>query len=73
MGARSTIITSQLPLASWHEWLGEPTVADAILDRIVHGSHKIVLKGESLRRSRAAGERAEASEASTPEATHASA
>lgn len=52
VGARSTIITSQLPLAAWHEWLGEPTVADAILDRIVHGAHKIALKGESLRRSR---------------------
>ena len=52
VGTRSTIITSQLPLAAWHEWLGEPTVADAILDRIVHGSHKIALKGESLRRSR---------------------
>lgn len=53
VGSRSTIITSQLPLAAWHEWLGEPTVADAILDRIVHGAHKIALKGESLRRSRA--------------------
>ena len=55
VGSRSTIITSQLPLAAWHEWLGEPTLADAILDRIVHGAHKIALKGESLRRSRAAG------------------
>lgn len=53
VGNRSTIITSQLPLATWHEWLGEPTVADAILDRIVHGAHKIALKGESLRRTRA--------------------
>ena len=56
VGSRSTIITSQLPLAAWHEWLGEPTLADAILDRIVHGSHKIALKGESLRRRRAASE-----------------
>lgn len=55
VGTRSTIITSQLPLAAWHEWLGEPTVADAILDQIVHGAHKIALKGESLRRSRAEG------------------
>ena len=54
VGSRSTIITSQLPLAAWHEWLGEPTLADAILDRIVHGSHKIALKGESLRRRRSA-------------------
>jgi DNA replication protein DnaC len=56
VGSRSTIITSQLPLAAWHEWLGEPTLADAILDRIVHGAHKIALKGESLRRSRAASD-----------------
>jgi DNA replication protein DnaC len=56
VGSRATIITSQLPLAAWHEWLGEPTLADAILDRIVHGAHKIALKGESLRRRRAASE-----------------
>lgn len=56
VGTRSTIITSQLPLAAWHEWLGEPTLADAILDRIVHGAHKIALKGESLRRRRTASE-----------------
>jgi DNA replication protein DnaC len=56
VGSRSTIITSQLPLAAWHEWLGEPTLADAILDRIVHGAHKIALKGESLRRRRTASE-----------------
>lgn len=41
VGSRSTIITSQLPLVAWHEWLGEPTLADAILDRTVHGAHKI--------------------------------
>jgi DNA replication protein DnaC len=62
VGTRSTIITSQLPLAAWHEWLGEPTLADAILDRIVHGAHKITLKGESLRRSRAAAEAANIAE-----------
>lgn len=50
VGTRSTLITSQLPVNSWHEWLADPTLADAILDRIVHGSHRLVLKGESLRR-----------------------
>jgi len=49
----SVLITSQLPVTKWHEYLGEPTIADAILDRIVHGSHKITLKGESMRRRKA--------------------
>ncbi len=49
---RSTIITSQLPVAHWHEYLADPTLADAILDRIVHNSHRIELHGsESLRKS----------------------
>ena len=48
---RSTIVTSQLPVALWHEHLGEPTVADAILDRLLHGAHRLELRGESLRRS----------------------
>jgi DNA replication protein DnaC len=43
-GIRSTVITSQYPVAKWHELIGEPTLADAILDRIVHNAHKIVLK-----------------------------
>lgn len=50
VGSRSTLITSQLPVTAWHAWLDEPTLADAILDRIVHGSHKLALKGESLRK-----------------------
>lgn len=50
----SVLITSQMPVEAWHEYLGEPTIADAILDRIVHGAHKITLKGESMRRVRAA-------------------
>ena len=55
VGTRSTLITSQLPVTAWHAWLDEPTLADAILDRIVHGSYKIALKGESMRKlSRAA-------------------
>lgn len=46
----ATIIASQLPVASWFEIIGEATIADAILDRLVHTSHRIELKGESLRR-----------------------
>ncbi len=47
---RSTLISSQLPLENWHKALGDPTVADAILDRLVHNSYKINLKGESMRK-----------------------
>lgn len=47
---RSTIITAQLPVSGWHDMIGEPTIADAILDRIVHNAHRIDLKGESMRR-----------------------
>lgn len=49
-GKRSTIVTSQLPVTAWHEAIGDPTLADAILDRLVHNAHKIELKGESLRK-----------------------
>ena len=49
-GNRSTIITSQLPVAQWHEVIGEQTIADAILDRIVHDAHRMELVGESIRR-----------------------
>ena len=52
-GRRSTIITSQIPVDKWHELIGDPTYADAILDRIVHNAHRINLIGHSLRRSRA--------------------
>lgn len=48
----STIITSQLPLASWHQYINESTIADAILDRIIHQAHRIDLQGESLRKNR---------------------
>ena len=48
--SKSTIITSQLPIDHWHAWLNDPTVADAILDRLVHRSHRIPLKGESMRK-----------------------
>lgn len=50
VGTRSTLITSQLPISGWHEWLNDPTLADAILDRVVHAAHRIALKGESMRR-----------------------
>ena len=50
VNTRSTIITSQLPIERWHEYLNDPTLADAILDRIVHHSHKLRLKGESRRK-----------------------
>jgi len=52
VGSRSTLITSQLPSSAWHQWLAEPTIADAIMDRLLHGSHTIALKGESLRRAK---------------------
>jgi DNA replication protein DnaC len=52
---RSTIVTSQLPLALWHQALGEPTLADAILDRLLHDAHRIELSGESLRKVRLSG------------------
>jgi DNA replication protein DnaC len=51
-GKSSTIITSQVPVSLWHEIIGEQTIADAILDRIVHDSHRLDMKGESLRRKK---------------------
>jgi DNA replication protein DnaC len=56
-GARTTLITSQLPVDRWHDYLsgGNPTVADAILDRLVSGSHRIELKGESMRKLKVRG------------------
>jgi DNA replication protein DnaC len=49
-GLRSTIITSQLPISHWHEALGEPTIADAVADRLLASLHRIELEGESMRR-----------------------
>jgi DNA replication protein DnaC len=49
-GRKSTILASQLPVANWFDIMGEATIADAILDRLVHTSHRIELKGESLRK-----------------------
>jgi len=52
-GRKSTVVTPQLPIDRWHEIVGDPTYADAILDRLVHNAHRIELSGESMRRSRA--------------------
>jgi DNA replication protein DnaC len=49
-GSRSTIVTSQLPPAQWHDHIGEPTLADAICDRLLHNAHRIVLKGPARRK-----------------------
>lgn len=51
-GLRSTLVTSQFPVENWHELIGDPTLADAILDRLVHNAYKIHLKGESMRKRR---------------------
>ena len=51
-GRRSTIVTSQLPIASWHHVIADPTYADAILDRLVHNAHRLDLDGDSMRRSK---------------------
>ena len=48
-GKSSTIVTSQVPVAGWYEIIGEQTIADAILDRIIHDAHRVELKGESVR------------------------
>ena len=49
-GKRSTMITSQLPVAKWYDYINEPTIADAVMDRLTASAHRIELKGESLRR-----------------------
>ena len=51
-GQRSTVVTSQLPIDQWHTYLGDPTLADAILDRLIHNAYRIHLKGQSLRKTR---------------------
>ncbi len=51
-GKSSTVVTSQLPIAKWHEWIGDATAADAILDRLVHNAYKIELKGPSRRKEK---------------------
>ena len=49
----STIVTSQLPVDHWHDVIANPTIADAILDRLVHNAHRLTLKGESMRKTAA--------------------
>lgn len=51
---RSVILTSQLPVARWHEQIGDPTIADGILDRLVHNAHRIEMRGDSMRKKRGA-------------------
>ena len=53
-GRGATLITSQLPTTHWHEAIGDPTLADAILDRLLHNAHKLQMKGESMRKKHAA-------------------
>jgi DNA replication protein DnaC len=59
----STIITSQVPVDHWHEHIGNPTIADAVLDRLVHGAHRLDIKGDSIRKLKA--EKARLDEANT--------
>ena len=49
---RSTLVTAQAPLENWHELIGDPTLADAALDRLVHNAHRLTLSGESMRKTR---------------------
>jgi hypothetical protein len=57
VATRATLITSKLPVTTWDEWLNDPTLANAILDRIMHSAHKIALKGESMRKKQPSHER----------------
>ena len=52
-GVRSAILTSQLPVEKWHDYVADPTIADALLDRVVHNAHRIKLKGPSRRKPEA--------------------
>jgi len=61
---RSTLVTSQIPVEGWHAYLADPTLADAILDRLVHNAHRLTLTGESIRRVKAAAAAIEQSETS---------
>jgi DNA replication protein DnaC len=49
---RSTVLTSQVPVSHWHDQVGDPTIADSILDRLVHNAHRIELAGASMRKSK---------------------
>jgi DNA replication protein DnaC len=54
-GRRSTVVTSQLPVSTWHEAIGDATLADAVLDRLVHNAYELKLKGESRRKNKTPG------------------
>ena len=54
----STLVTSQVPVEHWHEHIGNPAIADAVLDRLMHGTHRLKLKGETMCKLRAAKARA---------------
>ena len=56
---RSTVVTSQLPVDKWHDAVGDPTLADAILDRLVHNAYKLELKGDPMRKRRRPSARTE--------------
>lgn len=62
LGRRSSIIVSQIPVSKWHQVIGDPTIADAICDRIIHSSHRIELKGDSLRKTYFQNEKEETEE-----------
>lgn len=63
-GRGSTIVTSQLPVEHWHDIIGDPTIADAVLDRLVHNAHRLVLKGDSMRKAAARRHQLDAAAAS---------
>jgi DNA replication protein DnaC len=50
---RSTVVTSQVPVENWHDYIAHPTIADALLDRLVHNAHKLKMKGPSRRKEKA--------------------
>jgi DNA replication protein DnaC len=65
-GSRSTVLTSQFPVDTWHDLIGNPSIADATTDRIIHKAHRIALQGESLRRAEAEAKKAGASDQNPP-------
>jgi DNA replication protein DnaC len=67
---RSTVIAAQLPIKEWHKYIGDPQVADAALDRVVHAAHQITLKGESMRKKRSSLATAETPSATEADASH---
>jgi DNA replication protein DnaC len=68
-GTRPTIVTSQLPVEHWHAWIGDATVADAILDRLLSRSHRLNLKGKSMRPGKAAAVHTEGGDTATSQDT----